>query len=143
MTSTQTKHQLISPLLISLLLFTLSRIPQANSLTSLPTRLIQPLYSPISQLGTKTTKPTTNNYLSPSNSVRKFDLKTRKHSTTNPDSPSQKSTPLRHHSLSQLAFSTRQNHQSFSLSHCHSSRPFSHTTRTTSSRLYCSSGYSY
>jgi len=53
MTSTQTKHQLISPLLISLLLFTLSRIPQLNSLTSLPTRLIQPLYSPISQLGQK------------------------------------------------------------------------------------------
>lgn len=51
MTSTQTKHQIISPLLISLLLFTLSRIPQVDPLTSLPIRLIQPLYSPISQLG--------------------------------------------------------------------------------------------
>lgn len=53
MTSTQTKHQIISPLLISLLLLTLSHIPQVDSLTSLPIRLVQPFYSPLSQLGQK------------------------------------------------------------------------------------------
>lgn len=53
MTSAQTKHQILSPLLISLLLFTLSHIPQVNSLTSLPTRLVHPFYSPLSQLGQK------------------------------------------------------------------------------------------
>lgn len=56
MTSTQTKYQIIAPFLISLLLLTLSNIPQADSFTSLPTRLIHPLYSPFSQLGQKLQK---------------------------------------------------------------------------------------
>lgn len=56
MISTQTKHQIIAPLLVSLLLLTLSHIPQANSLTSFPTHLIHPFYSPLSQIGQKLQK---------------------------------------------------------------------------------------
>jgi len=50
MTSSPIKHYFILPFLASLLLFTLSLLPQLNYLTSIPSHIIQPLYTPLRQL---------------------------------------------------------------------------------------------